>query len=89
MRDFLLSQPAPVDELVGDDGAMFLQAIVIGDHLYEAEKAAASFANTHVFPGGCLPSEREIAACLDRYSKIHDYTCIFHKRERIDGRVGQ
>ena len=37
-------------------GAIFLQAIVIGDEAYEAEKAASSFANKHIFPGGCLPS---------------------------------
>ena len=37
-------------------GSMFLQAIVIGDEHYEAEKAARSFSNKHIFPGGCLPS---------------------------------
>ena len=37
-------------------GAMFLQAIVIADHLYEQEKDARTFANKHIFPGGCLPS---------------------------------
>jgi cyclopropane-fatty-acyl-phospholipid synthase len=42
------------------DGLMLLQAIVIDDDLYESEKASRSFANTHVFPGGCLPSERVI-----------------------------
>ena len=41
-------------------GLMLLQAIVIDDELYEYEKASRSFANTHVFPGGCLPSERLI-----------------------------
>ena len=38
-------------------GIVFLQAIVIDDDAYEIEKASRSFANTHVFPGGCLPSE--------------------------------
>ncbi len=38
-------------------GLFFLQAIVIDDDAYEVEKASRSFANTHVFPGGCLPSE--------------------------------
>ena len=47
--------------LLRDDGLMVLQAIVIDDRLYEAEKAARSFANKHVFPGGCLPSQRLIA----------------------------
>jgi cyclopropane-fatty-acyl-phospholipid synthase len=37
-------------------GAMFLQAIVIADHLYAQEKNARTFANKHIFPGGCLPS---------------------------------
>ena len=42
---------------------MLLQAITIDDRIYEVEKAAQSFANTHVFPGGCLPSQRLIADC--------------------------
>lgn len=48
-------------DLLEDDGLMALQAIVIDDDLYELEKASKSFANTVVFPGGCLPSERVIA----------------------------
>jgi cyclopropane-fatty-acyl-phospholipid synthase len=43
-------------ELTRPAGAMFLQAIVIDDDLYEQEKAARTFANKHIFPGGCLPS---------------------------------
>jgi cyclopropane-fatty-acyl-phospholipid synthase len=43
-------------ELLADDGLMFLQAITIDDRAYELEKAARSFANTLIFPGGCLPS---------------------------------
>lgn len=58
------------DQLLTDDGAMLLQAITIGDHLYEVEKAAKSFANTHVFPGGCLPSEGLIASCLRRVTSM-------------------
>ena len=45
-------------------GLMLLQAIVIDDELYEHEKASRSFANTHVFPGGCLPSERLILGLI-------------------------
>lgn len=47
-------------DLLTDDGLMALQAIVIDDSLYELEKASKSFANTNVFPGGCLPSEELI-----------------------------
>jgi cyclopropane-fatty-acyl-phospholipid synthase len=43
-------------ELLEPNGLFFLQAILIDDRLYETEKAAKSFANTLIFPGGCLPS---------------------------------
>jgi cyclopropane-fatty-acyl-phospholipid synthase len=48
-------------ELLRAGGTMLLQAIVIEDRLYEAEKASRTFANKHIFPGGCLPSRRLIA----------------------------
>jgi len=47
---------AKCSELIRSAGAMFLQAIVCRDDNYETEKAARSFSNTHIFPGGCLPS---------------------------------
>ena len=49
---------------------MLLQAITIDDAIYEAEKGARSFANTHVFPGGCLPSKEAIADCLGRVTSM-------------------
>ncbi len=58
------------DELLTDDGLMLLQAITIDDGIYEIEKGAKSFANTHVFPGGCLPSEGLIAGCLERVTSM-------------------
>ena len=58
------------DELLEPDGAMLLQAITIDDEIYEAEKGARSFANTHVFPGGCLPSRRTIADCVARVTSM-------------------
>jgi cyclopropane-fatty-acyl-phospholipid synthase len=53
-------------ELLDPDGVMFLQAIVIDDRLYEIEKASRSFANTMIFPGGCLPSVEVIQRCIAR-----------------------
>jgi cyclopropane-fatty-acyl-phospholipid synthase len=50
-------------ELLEADGLFFLQAIVIDDRLYETEKAARSFSNTLIFPGGCLPSVEVIQRC--------------------------
>jgi cyclopropane-fatty-acyl-phospholipid synthase len=56
-------------ELLEPDGLFFLQAIVIDDRLYEVEKAARSFSNALIFPGGCLPSveviERSVARETD------------------------
>ncbi len=51
-------------ELLEDDGLMFLQAITIDDRAYEVEKASKSFINTHIFPGGCLPSLEVIHRCI-------------------------
>ena len=60
------------DQLLTPDGAMLLQAITIDDEIYEAEKGARSFANTHVFPGGCLPSKEKIADCVDRVTSMRE-----------------
>ena len=69
-------------ELVSDDGAMLLQAIVIEDGAYEVEKAGKSFMNTHVFPGGCLPSleviGRTVARVTDfRQAHVDDITAHY------------
>jgi cyclopropane-fatty-acyl-phospholipid synthase len=58
------------EELLAPGGLMLLQAITIDDDIYEIEKGARSFANTHVFPGGCLPSRRTIADCLVRVTSM-------------------
>ena len=57
--------------LLETDGLMALQAIVIDDELYELEKASKSFANTVVFPGGCLPSERVINQLVTRKTDMN------------------
>ncbi|HTZ86050.1 MAG TPA: cyclopropane-fatty-acyl-phospholipid synthase family protein [Solirubrobacteraceae bacterium] len=59
-------------ELLADDGAMLLQAIVIDDRAYEVEKATKSFVNTHIFPGGCLPSLRVIARNVARVTDFRE-----------------
>ncbi len=57
---------AKCSELLRDDGVMLLQAITIDDRAYEVQKAAKSFINTHIFPGGCLPSIEVIARNVSR-----------------------
>ena len=60
---------ATCSQLLSADGAMLLQAITIDDRAYQVEKAARSFMNTYIFPGGCLPSleviTRELAKRTD------------------------
>lgn len=55
---------AHCSRLLADDGLMFLQAITIDERAYEVEKASKSFINTHIFPGGCLPSLEVIHSCV-------------------------
>jgi cyclopropane-fatty-acyl-phospholipid synthase len=57
-------------ELLEPDGLFFLQAILIDDRLYEVEKAARSFANMLIFPGGCLPSLEVIERCVARETDL-------------------
>jgi cyclopropane-fatty-acyl-phospholipid synthase len=59
-------------ELVADDGAMLLQAIVIEDRAYQVEKAGRSFINTYIFPGGCLPSLEVIASSVARVTDFRE-----------------
>jgi cyclopropane-fatty-acyl-phospholipid synthase len=82
-------------ELLREGGRMLLQAIVIDDEGYEVEKASPSFANTLVFPGGCLPSERVIRETVARETDMapvwsdditaHYAETLRHWRERFDG----
>ncbi len=58
------------DALLSPGGLMLLQAITIDDGIYEVEKGTRSFANTHVFPGGCLPSRGLIADCVARVTDM-------------------
>jgi cyclopropane-fatty-acyl-phospholipid synthase len=69
-------------DLLREDGAMMLQAIVIDDRAYEVEKAGRSFINTYIFPGGCLPSmeviSRTVAKATDlRQVNLEDITAHY------------
>ncbi len=80
-------------ELVREDGAMLLQAIVIDDRAYQVEKAGKSFINTYIFPGGCLPSLEIIGRSVARVTDFrqvhleditaHYATTLAHWRKRF------
>ena len=56
--------------LLAPDGAMLIQAILLDDRWFEAEKRLRSFANTLIFPGGCLPSVSSIARSVARVTDM-------------------
>ena len=56
--------------LLEPHGAMLLQAITIDEAAFDVEKGKRSFANTHVFPGGCLPSLGAICRSLARNTDL-------------------
>jgi len=57
-------------ELLKPNGLMFLQAITIDERSYEVEKQSKSFINTHIFPGGCLPSLEVVHRCVARETDL-------------------
>ena len=57
-------------DLIKPGGRMLLQAITLPDRLYEVEKDSRSFANTQVFPGGCLFSEQAILDAAHRHTDL-------------------
>jgi cyclopropane-fatty-acyl-phospholipid synthase len=85
--------------LLSDDGAMLLQAIVIDDRAFHVEKAAKSFINTFIFPGGCLPSLEVIARLTERATDlravhleditVHYATTLERWRERFEAAGGR
>jgi cyclopropane-fatty-acyl-phospholipid synthase len=58
--------------LLTPEGAMLLQAITIDERAYHIEKAKKSFANTHVFPGGCLPSLEVISRSVAKVTDMRE-----------------
>jgi cyclopropane-fatty-acyl-phospholipid synthase len=61
---------ARCSDLLAPDGRMLLQAIVVDDRNYEAEKLSSSFIKSYIFPNGCLPCPRVIADCVARRTDL-------------------
>ena len=61
---------AKCSSLLAPHGSMLLQAIAIDDRAYMVERAAKSFINTRIFPGGCLPSLEVIARSVARRTDL-------------------
>ena len=66
-------------QLLKDDGIMALQAITIGDQIFDRHKRTVDFIKRYIFPGSCIPSitaiSRAIAAATDlRLVDLEDIT---------------
>lgn len=56
--------------LLKDDGLMALQAITIGDQIYDRHKRSVDFIKRYVFPGSCIPSVTAIGNAIARATDL-------------------
>jgi cyclopropane-fatty-acyl-phospholipid synthase len=61
-------------DLLKPDGIMAIQAITIGDHVFDRHKYSADFIKRYIFPGSCIPS---ITAMHRSVAKVSDLR-LFH-----------
>jgi cyclopropane-fatty-acyl-phospholipid synthase len=59
--------------LLKDDGLMALQAITIGDQIFDRHKRSVDFIKRYIFPGSCIPS---ITAMSNAIAKATDLRMI-------------
>lgn len=57
-------------ELIRDDGALLLQAIVVDDRHFAHDARHVDFIKKHIFPGGVLPSLRVIAETVADHTDL-------------------
>jgi cyclopropane-fatty-acyl-phospholipid synthase len=50
--------------LLKDDGLMALQAITIGDQIFDRHKRSVDFIKRYIFPGSCIPSITAISSTI-------------------------
>jgi cyclopropane-fatty-acyl-phospholipid synthase len=50
--------------LLKDDGVMALQAITIGDQIFDRHKRSVDFIKRYIFPGSCIPSITAISNAI-------------------------
>jgi cyclopropane-fatty-acyl-phospholipid synthase len=61
---------AACDRLLAPGGRMALQTITMPDDRYRASRRSYTWVHKYIFPGGLIPSERAIAAALERGSRL-------------------
>jgi cyclopropane-fatty-acyl-phospholipid synthase len=56
--------------LLKDDGLMALQAITIGDQIFDRHKKSVDFIKRYIFPGSCIPSITAISQAVARSTDL-------------------
>ena len=56
--------------LLKDDGMMALQAITIGDQIFDRHKRTVDFIKRYIFPGSCIPSITAISIALAKATDL-------------------
>jgi cyclopropane-fatty-acyl-phospholipid synthase len=56
--------------LLKDDGIMALQAITIGDQIFDRHKRTVDFIKRYIFPGSCIPSITAISIALAKATDL-------------------
>jgi len=56
--------------LLKDDGLMALQAITIGDRIFDRHKRSVDFIKRYIFPGSCIPSITAISNAVARSTDL-------------------
>jgi cyclopropane-fatty-acyl-phospholipid synthase len=56
--------------LLKDDGMMALQAITIGDQIFDRHKRSVDFIKRYIFPGSCIPSITAISNAIARATDL-------------------
>ncbi len=56
--------------LLKDDGLMALQAITIGDQIFDRHKRSVDFIKRYIFPGSCIPSITAISKAIARATDL-------------------
>ena len=56
--------------LLKDEGLMALQAITIGDQIFDRHKRSVDFIKRYIFPGSCIPSVTAISKAIARATDL-------------------
>jgi cyclopropane-fatty-acyl-phospholipid synthase len=56
--------------LLEDDGMMALQAITIGDQIFDRHKRSVDFIKRYIFPGSCIPSITAISTAIAKATDL-------------------